>query len=237
MSEKGEATMGLPVLVIGESSSGKSTAIKGLADRKLQNLGVFAVASKPMPFRGKVPVINHAGYNVIISAWERAKKNNKWLKAYVIDDSQYLMTFSAFARAKETGYAKFTDFALDFYNLIQYVINELPDDVIVYFLHHSETNDTGKVKAKTLGKMLDSQLTLEGLFCIVLYCQTDGKRHWFTTQSDGYTTAKSPMGMFPMEIDNDLGMVDDAIREYYYMEPVHDTDNNTAEADSTKESA
>ena len=91
----------------------------------------------------------------------------------------------------------------------------LPDDVIVYFLHHTETTDSGKIKAKTVGKMLDSQLTVEGLFSIVLVCSADGGEHKFITQSDGYTTAKSPMEMFDLEIDNDLKMVDQTIREYW----------------------
>lgn len=63
--------------------------------------------------------------------------------------------------------------------------------------------------------MLDNQLTLEGLFSIVLLCKTDGQEHYFETQSDGYTTCKSPMEMFPIKIDNDLKMVDTTIREYY----------------------
>ena len=86
---------------------------------------------------------------------------------------------------------------------------------IVYFLHHTETSDTGKIKAKTCGKMLDNQLTVEGLFSIVLLCKSDGQRHFFETQSDGNTTAKSPMDMFEKEIDNDLKIVDSKIREYY----------------------
>ena len=137
-------------------------------------------------------------------------------KSFVIDDSQYLLCFESFAKAKETGYGKYTDMALHFYNLVQFVIRQTPPDVIVYFLHHTEADsNTGKVKAKTMGKMLDNQLTLEGLFSIVLMCYTDGKKHVFITQSDGYTTAKSPMEMFPAEIDNDLKAVDKAIREYY----------------------
>jgi hypothetical protein len=139
-------------------------------------------------------------------------------KSFVIDDSQYLMCFESFARAKDTGFGKFTDFALHFYNLVQFVIQGTAPDVIVYFLHHTETDaNTGKMKAKTMGKMLDNQLTLEGLFAIVLQCVTDGKKHSFITQSDGYTTAKSPMEMFPLEIDNDLKQVDQTIREYYDM--------------------
>ena len=120
-----------------------------------------------------------------------------------------------FSHAKETGYQKFTDIALNFYTLIKFVIDRLPDDVIVYFLHHTETDANGKLKAKTVGKMLDEKLTVEGLFSIVLLCQTDGTRHYFVTQSDGYTTAKSPMDMFDLEIDNDLKFVDTKIREYF----------------------
>jgi hypothetical protein len=82
-------------------------------------------------------------------------------------------------------------------------------------MHTDRSEDGTKVKAKTAGKMIDSQLTLESLFSIVLYCVTDGKRHYFVTQSDGVTTAKSPLDMFPLEIDNDLKAVDTAIREYY----------------------
>lgn len=154
--------------------------------------------------------MNKANYKSIEKYLEEPTK-----KTYVIDDSQYLMAFEMFNRAKETGYNKFTDIALDFRNLIQYIVSATPDDVIVYFLHHVETTDTGKIKAKTSGKMIDNQLTLEGLFTIVLLCTTDGKEHKFITQSDGYTTCKSPMDMFPLEMDNDLKEVDKAIREYY----------------------
>ena len=136
-------------------------------------------------------------------------------KTYVIDDSQYLMAFEMFDRAKEVGYNKFTDVALNFRSLVDYVIKNTPADTIVYFLHHTETTDTGKIKAKTSGKMLDNQLTLVGLFSIVLLCKTDGQEHYFETQSDGYTTCKSPMDMFESKIDNDLKLVDTTIREYY----------------------
>lgn len=129
--------------------------------------------------------------------------------------SQYLMAFEELDRAKETGYTKFTEMALNFSGLVRYIINFLPPDVIVYFLHHVEVTDSGKVKAKTVGKMIDSKLTLEGLFSIVLLCEATNEGHHFVTQSDGYTTAKSPMGMFDREIDNDLAIVDTTIREYW----------------------
>ena len=165
-----------------------------------------------MPFRKKLPTMATSDYNAIQASILKSQK-----KAFVIDDSQYLMCFESFTKAKDTGYGKFTDMALHFYNLVQFVIRQTPPDVIVYFLHHTEADtNTGKVKAKTLGKMLDSQLTLEGLFAIVLMCNTDGKNHSFVTQSDGFTTCKSPMEMFSsVAIDNDLKMVDQTIREYY----------------------
>ena len=200
--------MGIPVLILGESGSGKSTSLRNFEPDKI---GIFNVASKPLPFRKKLYTVNGATYDII-----KAKLTKPKLKAYVIDDSQALMAFAMFQRAKETGYNKFTDIALDFYDLLKHVINDTPPDCIVYFLHHTETMETGKIKAKTVGKMLDNQLTVEGLFSIVLLCRTDGMRHWFETQSDGYTTAKSPMDMFPArEIENDLKAVDAAIREYW----------------------
>lgn len=200
--------MGIPVLILGESGSGKSASLRNFNP---EDVSIFNVAAKPLPFRKKLPIMSTADYNAIVAGISKSTK-----KAFVIDDSQYLLCFESFAKAKETGFGKFTDIALHFYNLVQFVIRQTPPDVIVYFLHHTETDgNTGKVKAKTMGKMLDNQLTLEGLFSIVLMCVTDGKKHSFVTQSDGFTTAKSPMEMLPEVIDNDLKSVDQAIREYY----------------------
>ena len=198
--------MGIPVLILGESGSGKSTSMRNFDP---DEVGIFNVASKPLPFRKKMKKVDGASYGIILTALKAPK-----LKTYVIDDSQYLLCFEMFAKAKETGYNKFTDMALNFYNLIQFIIRQTPPDVIVYFLHHTET-DGEKVRAKTVGKMLNEKLTVEGLFSIVLLCQTDGVSHSFVTQSDGSSTAKSPMEMFPLTIDNDLKLVDGEIRKYY----------------------
>jgi len=199
--------MGIPVLILGDSGSGKSSSLRNFEPA---DVGIFNVASKPLPFRKKLNKVDNANYQIMYKVLGEPK-----LKSYVIDDSQYLMAFEMFDRAKETGYGKFTDVALNFRNLIHYVITCVPEDVIVYFLHHTETTDTGKVKAKTSGKMLDNQLTVEGLFSIVLMAKTDGQRYYFETQSDGYSTCKSPMEMFEKEIDNDLKLVDTTIREYW----------------------
>lgn len=201
--------MGIPVLILGESGSGKSASMRNF-DADI--VGVFNVASKPLPFRKALKRVDGAGYAQIMNGMRKSP-----LKRFVIDDSQYLLCFEMFSRAKESGYQKYTDMAVNFYNLIQCIIRETPPDVTVYFLHHAETAE-GKTKAKTVGRMLDEKLTVEGLFSIVLLCQTDGVRHVFITQSDGTTTAKSPMDMFPLEIDNDLQAVDARIREYYELE-------------------
>ncbi len=199
--------MGIPVLILGESGSGKSTSLRNFEPSEIS---IFNVAGKPLPFRKKLPKATISDYGKIMAGMQKSDK-----KSFAIDDSQYLLCFEMFSHAKETGYQKFTDMALNFYTLIKFVIDRLPNDVIVYFLHHTETDANGKLKAKTVGKMLDEKLTVEGLFSIVLLCQTDGTRHYFVTQSDGYTTAKSPMDMFDLEIDNDLKFVDTKIREYF----------------------
>ena len=199
--------MGIPVLILGESGSGKSTSLRNFEPTEIS---IFNVAGKPLPFRKKLPKATVSDYGKIMAGMQKSDK-----KSFAIDDSQYLLCFEMFSHAKETGYQKFTDMALNFYTLIKFVIDRLPDDVIVYFLYHTETDANGKLKAKTVGKMLDEKLTVEGLFSIVLLCQTDGTRHYFVTQSDGFTTAKSPMDMFDLEIDNDLKFVDTKIREYF----------------------
>lgn len=200
--------MGIGVLVKGESGTGKSYSIKNFDP---DEVGIFEVEKTQLPFQKKFKIAKRATYGMIMSAFKNPK-----LKKYVIDDSQYLMANENFDRAKETGYQKFTEMALHFRDLIHYVNYTLPDDVIVYFLHHTETDaNTGKSKAKTVGKMLDNQLTVEGCFNVVLDTLVENGQYYFITQSDGYSTAKSPEDMFERKIPNDLKLVDDRIRDYW----------------------
>ena len=212
--------MAIPVLVIGRSGSGKTYSLKNFAPGEV---GVISVEKGRLPFKSeiktaKVPKdptngeardaaqINAAKYAWITRTIESAK-----MKAIVIDDSQYLLVNELFDRTYEKGYDKFVSMAQKFRDLI-HSINDLEDEnKIVYFLHHSELDTDGREKVKTIGKMLDEKLTVEGCFDIVLYCQDDK----FFTQSNGQSTAKSPEGMFELEIPNDLKMVDATIREYY----------------------
>ena len=200
--------MGKACLIIGESGAGKSASLRNFEPNEV---AIFNVSEKPMPFRKKLPMCMTSDMKFITDEIKRNARN-----CYVVDDAGLAMTFFLFGRVNETGYSKFTQVAKDFYDMVQSAIRSTSDDTIVYFMMHTDRSEDGtKIKAKTAGKMIDSQLTLESLFSIVLYCVTDGKRHYFITQSDGVTTAKSPMDMFELEIDNDLKAVDTAIREYY----------------------
>ena len=213
--------MSLPVLVIGRSGSGKTFSLK---EFKKGEVSIISVEKGRLPFKSDVQVaripnnfengektsagaVNAAKYAWICNAIKTAPT-----KAVVIDDSQYLLVNELFDRAYEKGYDKFTEMAAKFRNLIHFV-NDLDDDSkIVYFLHHSETDTDGREKVKTIGKMLDEKLTVEGCFDIVLYC----KDQKFYTQGDSISVAKSPEGMFQsVEIPNDLKAVNDTIREYY----------------------
>ena len=223
--------MGIPVMIIGESGVGKTYAIKNLDPEKV---GIFLCEKNRLPFRKPFPTYKVRNMmkeengkqityrqSAVIQGVLLGRKSKDHKKIYVIDDSQYIMANEYFDRASEKGYDKFVDIGANFRNLVHMVNNELPDDVIVYFLHHPETDsNTGRLKAKTIGKMLDEKLTLEGCFDIVLHARTDGSEHWFSTQSDGTDTAKSPEEMFEAKIPNDLAFVDKTIREYYEMEAI-----------------
>lgn len=199
--------MAVKVLIVGESGAGKSASLRNFDESEV---AIFNVSEKPMPFKKKLPMMKTSDMKTIAKAIRQNDRN-----CYVVDDAGLAMAFYLFGKVNETGYTKFTQVAKDFYDMVQ-AVDDCSDDTVVYFTIHTDRSDDGtKVKAKTAGKMIDSQLTLESLFTIVLYCVTDGKTHKFVTQSDGVTTAKSPMDMFPLEMDNDLKAVDTAIRDYY----------------------
>ena len=200
--------MGNVIGIMGESGGGKSYSLNGFEPAEV---AIYNVSGKPLPFKKKLQMVKISDMKWIA---EDLKRNT--MNCYVIDDAGLAMAFYLFGKVNETGYGKFTQVAKDFYDLVQTAIRCTSDDTNVYFIMHTERSEDGsRIKMKTAGKMIDNQLTLESLFSIVLYCVTDGKRHYFVTQSDGVTTAKSPVDMFPLEMDNDLKAVDTAIREYY----------------------
>lgn len=217
--------MGVPVLIIGKSGSGKTYSLKNCDP---EHFGVISVEKGRLPFKSNLKVIkipkglrnpdgtevasysqiNRARYSWIMGAIQKSDK----IRSIVIDDSQYLMVNELFDRSGERGYDKFTDIAKNFRDLIHFINENVDDDIIVYFLHHSEVGDDGAEKCKTIGRMLDEKLTVEGMFDIVIYCAD----HKFFTQGNKISTAKTPEDMFlEMEIPNDLKLVDQQIRAYW----------------------
>lgn len=202
--------MGVPILILGESGSGKSTSLRNFGT---DEVAVLNVAAKPLPFRGKLKKIDRPSYSTIYSA---LKAND--YKRYVIDDANYLMAFDNFSKAKENGFSKFVDMAQSFEKMLEAIMGT-DDNTTVYVMMHPERDAMGRVKPKTIGKMLDEKLCIEGLFPIVLISERDEDGYKFVTQTDGYTPAKSPIGMFESErIDNDLKVVDEIIRDYWGLE-------------------
>ena len=201
--------MGIPVMIFGESGSGKSTSLRNF---KAGEVSVINVSKKPMPFRNNgLVIVNTNDYQRITSLLLKSQR-----KSIVIDDATYLLVEEFMKTAKTVGFQKFTDMALNFYQLVQLVIDKLPPEKIVYFLGHIDRDANGNERFKTIGKLLDEKVTLEGLFTIVLKTEVHDRRYTFATQTNGMDTVKSPMGMFEqLQIDNDLQFVDKKIREYY----------------------
>ena len=201
--------MGKAVMVLGKSGVGKSTSLRNIPDNIYS---VVEVNGKPLPFRSKKKTLNTDDYLKISNFMAKTPAD-----IIVIDDSQYLMANEYMRRAKEKGFEKFTDIGLNFWNLINEVA-KLPENKIVYFLHHVEDDGQGGMKEKTIGKMLDEKICIAGMFSIVLFADKSDKEYFFATQNDGKNPAKTPMGMFDLRhIDNDLLIVDTAIRSYYEM--------------------
>ena len=199
--------MAIIVMVYGQSGTGKSTSLRNF---KPEDVCIVNVSGKPLPFKSKHKTFNTDDYMAVDAAIKKAPA-----KSIVIDDATYLMTGEYMRTAKVTGYQKFTDMALNYYTLVKNAA-ALPADKIVYFLGHSDIDANGNEKFKTIGKMLDEKVTLEGMFTIVLKTVvTDGK-YQFSTRNSGQDTVKTPLGMFDdVLIDNDLAMVDRTIRDYY----------------------
>lgn len=204
--------MGLPVLILGFSGSGKSSSMRNF---KPDELALVNVNGKFLPFRGGfTETLNSDDFEKIKTFLSSARA-----KAVVIDDSQYLMLNEFMRRSKEKGYDKFTEIAEHFWSLIR-CIEQLPQDTVVYFLHHIESGEDGRLKAKTVGKLLDEKVNIEGMFSIVLRTSVSENGYQFLTQTDGNDCCKSPAGMFAdYAIPNDLRLVDESIRMFYGLAP------------------
>lgn len=214
--------------IVGDTGTGKSTAIQYLSPKETY---IISVAAKELPFKGSNKMYSKElkNYREVSDAREIQKglevisKDLPHIKNVIIDDGNYIMAFNLIDKALEIGYAKFSIMAKDMTNLIQGA-KKLRDDLIIFYLcHNEEVEDSGEIvgyKMKTSGKMIDNQLKMEGLFTIVLYAvpEVEGEaiKYQFVTNKYKKYPAKSPMGMFKdLKIPNNLQIVSDTIREYY----------------------
>ncbi len=223
------------IAIVGESGSGKTTSIRNLNPETTfiisttgKRPGIKGAKKKYPDFKINKETKEVTGnfyttsnIDQIASVMKLINTKMAHIKTLIIDDYQYLQGFESMARVDEKGYAKFTDIAKHAYGVLKSGM-DLRDDLFVVIITHSENigdNINPYYKIKTLGKMLDSVITLEGLFTYVLFTKVinDGEtvQYKFLTNSDGSCTAKSPMGLFDdMLIDNDLDFVINKITEY-----------------------
>lgn len=206
--------MATPVLIMGRSGTGKSTSMMMCTNNPKWNL--VKVLNKPLPFRGKIPTMVSDDYQTIMKAIYTSKADS-----IVIDDAGYLITNYFMKNHSTQGkgndiFSMYNTLADNFWHLIQFINQKLPDQKIVYVVMHEDKDETGDVKPKTIGKLLDEKVCLEGMFSIVLRCVIRDGKHLFVTQYDEGAVSKSPIGMFEdLEIPNELFTVDKTIREYY----------------------
>ena len=207
--------MSIASMILGQSGTGKSTSLRNLspADTLL-----IQMIQKPLPFKSKEWKPVKDGGNVLVSSnadyiCKAMQKTSRSI--IVIDDLQYLLATEFMNRAHEKGYEKFTEMARHYYDVVT-TATSLQDYKRVYLLSHTDVSDQGQVKAKTIGKLLDEKITIEGLLTIVLRTHVINGEYIFSTKNNGSDTVKTPMGMFDSEhIGNDLNAVDIAIQEYY----------------------
>lgn len=204
----------LGVLIMGGSGTGKSTSLRNLP---ADETAIINVTNKAMPFRNKngIKIVNCNNYEQMIKAILSTKK-----RIIVIDDSSYMMTFENFDKATNKGYDKFTNMAVNYYNLIT-TPQHCDGEKIIYFICHEELDENLVAHPKTIGKMLSQQLVIEGLFTVVLRSLLKNGEYVFQTHNDGTSVCKSPIDMFQEDfIPNDLLEVDKVLREYYEFKPI-----------------
>ena len=216
------------ILIMGESGTGKSTSMRNFGS---DEIAIVNPVGKPLPFRGKFDTLNGATESRKITQFmDKAVADGK--KVIVVDDFQYILSVPYMNRIKEAGWDKCNDFGDNYFTILNHV-NEMPEDVNVYFLTHTETLENGITTIKLIGKLLREKITIEGLFTIVLQTQVNEGNYYFLTQNSGKNTVKSPMGMFQdYSIENDLKFVDDVIRNYYGMDGAKSDDEIKAETET-----
>lgn len=217
---KKEPIMSNTVLVIGQSGSGKSTSLRNLDPK---STFIINVLDKPLPFRAFKKNYNAVSKNYyctsdwakVVNCIERVNKERTDITTLVIDDWQYILAYEFMNRVSERGFDKFSELANHGWSTINACLGTRPT-LTNFILAHSDVDSTGRSKCKTIGKLLDEKITIEGMFTTVLHSRVVDGEYMFQTQYDCEFLAKSPMGMFDeFLIPNDLVAVKAAIENYF----------------------
>lgn len=211
--------MSIAAFILGESGTGKSTSMRGM--NPAETLLIQSI-KKPLPFRSSGwKYLSKEGGNILVcdqSAQIVAAMHKTQRPIIVIDDFQYILANEFMRRTDERGFDKFTEIGKHAWDILC-AASTLPDHVRVYILSHTETSESGRVKAKTIGRMLDEKITIEGMFSIVMRTCIINGQYLFSTKNNGSDTVKTPLGLFDADhIDNDLAAVDAAIVDYYSLQ-------------------
>lgn len=205
--------MGMPILCYGKSGSGKSRSLKFFGEDEIL---LINIEGKELPFRNKFKYVCKTDkIDVIIEQIQKMP-----CKVAVIDDAGYLMIhhFMDNHRSKKgnASFEMYDDIADTMYFLVRRIKKEVPEDVTVYIMLHEDTNDMGETKLRTIGKLIDNKVCLEGMVTVCIRCMSDNGKHFFRTKTDGFDITKTPEDLFEeTEIDNNLKLVDDTIRKFY----------------------
>ena len=156
--------MAEPILIYGKSGSGKSRSLKNFKEDEIFFVNVI---SKRLPFPKKFK------YEARTTNYQTIKEQLAKMpcKVAVIDDAGYLMTntfMSGHNNPKSGGstFDLFNKIGDEFWDLILFIKKNLPEDVRVYFIMHELSNDIGEVKVRTIGKLLDEKVCIEGMFTV-----------------------------------------------------------------------
>lgn len=213
--------MSIATLVLGEPGSGKSTSLRNMDPAHTL---LIQTVRKPLPFRssgwaefskdnpsGNIFITDQS--SEIINIMRKTKR-----EIIVIDDWNLIMTNEFMRRSAETGFAKFSEIGRSAWDVLM-AASSLPKNVRVYLMGHVETDESGHIRAKTIGKLISEKCPVESLFSIVMRTAVVNGSYLFHTKNSGSDTCKTPIGLFDSElIENDLSIVDSSVYQYYQIQ-------------------
>ena len=200
----------VPILLIGKSGTGKSTSLRNF---KAEDVAIVNVLGKPLPFKSKLNAPKCDDYGIILKSIAATDK-----KTIVIDDASYLITNEFMSKSSIKGYDKYNEIANNYFNLINGIKN-IEGGKTVYLIMHEDADEEGNIKPKTIGKLLDDKINIQGMFTVCIRSVYEDGKYLFRLKTNGQDCVKTPFGMFENDtMENDLKAFDDVVRDYYELD-------------------